>query len=42
MTSIYPKEGTQERRVLDVLLEAKGDWIKKSYIVYHMHFSQAA
>ena len=36
-----PKEGTQARRVLDILLEANGDWIKKSYLVRTCGFTQA-
>jgi Helix-turn-helix domain len=41
MTPTHPKEGTQARRVLDILLEAKGDWIKKSYLVRTCGFTQA-
>jgi hypothetical protein len=41
MTPTLPDVGTQKRRVLDILLEAKGDWIKKSYLVRVCGFTQA-
>jgi hypothetical protein len=38
---LYPKEGTQEYRVLRVLLDAKGAWINKQVFVREMYFTQA-
>lgn len=41
MTPTYPKEGTQARRILDILLKADGGWIGKSYLVRTCGFTQA-
>jgi hypothetical protein len=41
MTPTLPKEGTQARRVLDILLKADGGWISKSYLVRTCGFTQA-
>ena len=41
MTPTFPKEGTQIRRVLDILLEANGGWISKPYLVRTPGFTQA-
>lgn len=37
----YPKEGTQVRRILDILLNAKGEWVNKAYLVRSCGFTQA-
>jgi hypothetical protein len=41
MEQTYPREGTQERRVLDRLLEANGGWIKKQVFVREMFLTKA-
>jgi hypothetical protein len=41
MNPTLPKEGTQARRVLDILLQADGGWISKSYLVRTCGFIQA-
>lgn len=41
MTPLYPTEDTQEARLLNVLLNAKGDWVLKSYFERTMMLSQA-
>ncbi len=38
---IYPTEGTQERMVLDILLDAKGDWVNKTYFIFDKHLTQS-
>ena len=40
MTPTMPKEGTQEARLLDVLLNAQGDWINGQYFLREMYLSQ--
>ena len=37
----YPKDGTQERKVLDVLLKADGQWVNKQWFVREMYLTQA-
>jgi hypothetical protein len=41
MQPTMPKEGTQVRRVLDILLKAEGGWVSKSYLVRSCGFTQA-
>jgi len=41
MNPTLPKEGTQARRVLDILLAADGGWISKSFLVRSCGFTQA-
>jgi hypothetical protein len=41
MKPTYPKEGTQARRILDILPKADGGWIGKSYLVRTCGFTQA-
>jgi hypothetical protein len=41
MDPIFPKEGSQEYRVLQALLAAKGAWISKRVFVYGWGFTQA-
>jgi hypothetical protein len=36
-----PKLGTQTRRILDILIDAKGGWVGKSYLVRSCGFTQA-
>lgn len=40
-TPIYPKEGTQERMVLDALLEAHGNWVNKQLFIRSMYLTQS-
>jgi len=37
----YPKENTQERKVLDALLEADGAWLSKRVFAYQMMLTQS-
>lgn len=41
MTPIMPPEGTQEWRVLQRLLDAKGEWINKQVFIREMYLTQA-
>lgn len=41
MKPTYPKEDTQESKVLNALLEAKGDWVNKQYFVRTLYLTQA-
>ena len=41
MNPIYPKEGTQERRVLDALLDANGGWVNKQLFIRSMFLTQS-
>jgi hypothetical protein len=41
MEPTYPTEGTQARRILDALLEAKGVWISKQHFIRSMFLTQA-
>jgi hypothetical protein len=40
MEPIYPKEGTQERRVLDALLAANGAYIYSDYFIRERYLTQ--
>ena len=40
MDAIYPKEGTQERRVLDALLAADGAYIYSDYFIRERYLTQ--
>ncbi len=40
MQPILPKVGTQERKVLDVLLNAKGEWVNKQYFIRTLFLTQ--
>jgi hypothetical protein len=41
MNPIYPKEDTQEAKVLNVLQNAQGDWINKQFFVRDLFLTQA-
>lgn len=41
MKTLYPKENSQERKVLDALLNADGGWVNKQYFVRTMFLTQA-
>jgi len=41
MPRTYPTPGTQEDRVLRVLLEADGAWVNKQYFVRTLYLTQA-
>ena len=41
MTPTMPKPGTQARRILDILIDAKGGWVGKRYLVRTCGFTQA-
>ena len=41
MKPLYPTEDSQEEKVLNVLLNAQGDWINKQYFVRTMFLTQA-
>jgi hypothetical protein len=40
MTPTRPTRGSQEERVLDVLLNAQGDWVNGQYFLRQMFLSQ--
>ena len=41
MEPIYPKEGSQEHKVLTNLLNADGAWINKQFFVRTLYLTQA-
>lgn len=41
METTYPKENSQEGKVLKVLLDADGGWINKQYFVRTLYLTQA-
>lgn len=41
MTPIYPNEDSQEANVLNVLLDARGEWINKQYFARSLYYTQA-
>lgn len=41
MTPIWPKQNTQEYKVLKVLLDANGEWVDKQHFVRVMWLTQA-
>lgn len=40
MHPIYPRIGTQARKVLDALLAARGDWVNGQYFLRELYLSQ--
>ena len=40
MKPVFPKEGTQARRVLDALLTANGAWLSGTYFLRTLYLSQ--
>ena len=36
MTPITPKLGTQARKILDMLLEASGNWVSKQRLIHEL------
>lgn len=41
MTPTYPKPGTQTRRILDMLLEANGEWVSKQRFIRELFLTQS-
>jgi hypothetical protein len=41
MTPTLPKPGTQARRILDMLLEANGEWVSKQRFIRELYLTQS-
>jgi hypothetical protein len=41
MIPTYPKPGTQTRRILDMLLDANGEWVTKQRFIRELFLTQA-